>query len=548
MLAAALALVGLVLLAGPASAHATLVSSDPAEGAVLASAPSAVTFTFDEPVRATSGSVHLFDASGRELDSEARTQDSRLVVELPGDPGEGTFIVTWRVVSSDGHPIGGALTFSIGAPSERVAAVVAAPASSPARVRAALGVAQGVTYVGVLGAGGLVLFALLLLPRARATDQVRTRLLELAVRCAWVVVVAGALTLVLTTMYQRGQDFSALVGDEPFEIPTGSELLGYTLAVLGTGIAVGAARRAEGSGALRFLALGGVGSALLALTLVGHTRAFPPLWLMVAADLSHVAAGTVWFGGLLGLAVSLRKLAERPRLAAEALGRFSLLAAWLLVGVAVTGSLLGWRILGSWGGLVETDFGRVLLVKIGVVALVAAVAGWNRYRLMPAVLADSGFAERGAASVRMQRTVRVEAVLLVGVLGLTGFLVDRSPVPDQGAVVLPGALDPSTFTGQLQGVRVVAVVQPATVGRNAVLLQLQDTSGNPLEPASLPGLSVSGGELVLGDQAVTNVDSGTYRASVLIPTPGTWTFQVSVPLSEFDNPVISVKVPVAASP
>lgn len=540
VLAAALALVAPVLLAGPASAHATLIGTDPAEGAVLATAPSEVTFTFDEPVRSTSGSVHLFDAAGKELEADGRTRDTRLVVELPGGLEEGTFIVTWRVVSSDGHPIGGALTFSVGTPSETVAAQVAAPASSPSSVRASLGIAQALSYLGVFGAGGLVVFALVLLPRERATDQLRARLLGLASGFGWTVVVAGALTLLLTTMYQRGQDFSALFGDEPFEIPTGSELLGYGLAVLGVGVGVAAARR-DGP---RTLALAGVALALLSLGIVGHTRAFPPLWLMIATDLTHVAAGTLWFGGLLGLALSLRKLAERPRLAAEALGRFSLLAAWLLLGVAVTGSVLGWRILRSWSALLETDFGRVLLVKIGVVALVALVAAWNRYRLMPAVLADSGFAERGAASARMQRTVRVEAVLLVGVLGLTGFLVDRTPVPDQGAVVLPGGFDSSTYTGQLQDVRVIAVVEPATVGKSSVLFQLQDTAGNPLEPASLPELTVSEGELSLGDQVVTNVDSGTYRATVLVPRPGTWSFRFSVPLSEFDNPVVTVKVPV----
>lgn len=542
-LAAVLALVGSVLLAGPASAHASLISTDPVEGAVLATAPEQVTFTFDEPVRATSGSVHLFDATGRELDSDGKARDTELVVDLPGGMDDGTFIVTWRVISSDGHPIAGALTFSVGTPSETVAATVSSPTSSPVSVRAGLGIAQALTYLGVFGAGGLIVFALLLLPRESGIDQLRTRLSSLASGFAWLVVAAGALTLVTTTLYQQGQGFSALFSDEPFEIPTGVELLAYALTVLGTWAGVLGARRT--GTAARAVALGGVAVALVALGLVGHTRAFPPLWLMLAADLSHVAAGTVWFGGLIGLVISLRRLAERPRLAATVLGRFSALAAGLLVVVAVTGSILGWRILRSWSALVETDFGRVLLVKVGVVGVVALIAAWNRYRLMPAVLADSGFAERGAASARMQRTVRVEAVLLVGVLGLTGFLVDRSPVPDQGAITLPGGFDSSTFTGQFENARVVAVVDPATVGKNTILFQLQDSAGNPLEPAALPELSVGEGDLSLGDQAVTNVDSGTYRASVLLPRAGTWTFRFSVPLSEFDNPVISVKVPVS---
>lgn len=544
VLAAALALVGSVLLAGPASAHASLISTDPTEGQVLASAPATATFTFDEPVRSTSGGVHLFNAAGKELEADAKTRDAALQVDLPGGLPDGTYVIAWRVVSADGHPVAGALTFSIGTPSATVAARASAPQSSPTSIKAALALAQAWTYLGVLGAGGLVAFGLLLLPREKGIDQIRARLHGLAKGFAWVSVVAGAVTVVLTAMYQRGEDFSALFSDTPVEIPTGSELLSWALASAGVWIAVLGARRAEVHRTAGPIALAGVVIALGALGLVGHTRAFPPLWLMLATDLTHLAAGTVWFGGLIGLVISLRRLAERPRLAALVLGRFSVLAGWLLVGVAISGTILGWRILRTWSALVETDFGRVLLVKIAVVLAVALLAGWNRYRLMPAVLADSGFADRGAASTRMQRVVRIEAVLLVGVLGLTGFLVDRSPAPDMGAIALPGGFDSSTFTGQLDAVRVVASVEPAGVGKNVVTLQLQDTAGNPLEPAGLPGLRVAEGELSLGDQAVTNIDSGTYRASVLIPRAGTWTLQVSVPLSEVENPVVSVKVPV----
>ncbi|WP_209721147.1 copper resistance protein CopC [Marmoricola sp. OAE513] len=542
VLTALLALIGAVLTAGPASAHATLIGTDPTEGQVLASAPPSVTFSFDEPVRSSDGGVRLFDAAGKELDADASTTDTKLKVELPGALADGTYVVAWRVVSSDGHPIAGALTFSIGAPSEKVAATTAVPQASPTSVRAALGTAQGLTYLGIFGAGGLVVFALLLLPRDNGIDQIRERLLRVARWFAWLVVAAGFSAVVVTTLYQRAEGFSALFSDSPVDIPTGAELVSWAVAAAGVWVGVLAGRR-TGDGA-RVVALVGVVAALGALGLVGHTRAFPPLWLMLSTDLVHVAAGAVWFGGLLGLVISLRRLADRPRLAAQALGRFSALAGWLLLGVAVTGTLLGWRILRDWDNVLTTNFGRVLLVKIGVVAVVAAIAGWNRYRLMPAVLADSGFAARGAAAARMRRTVRVEAVLLVGVLGLTGFLVDRSPVQDSGSVALPGGLDSSTYTGQFGKVKVVAVIEPAKVGKNTVLLQLQDLSGNPLEPLGTPALSVTDGALALGDQAVTNVDSGTYRATVLIPKAATWTIQVSVPLSEFDSPVVSVEVPV----
>ncbi|RNL61277.1 copper resistance protein CopC [Nocardioides marmoriginsengisoli] len=545
VLAAALALLGLLAFAGPASAHATLVGTDPTEGQILTEAPEKATFTFDEPVRAQSGGVHLFDAKGVELEADTRTTDTLLVVDLPEGLADGTYVIAWRVVSSDGHPIAGALTFSIGAPSATVAAATGVSQSSPTSVRASLGIAQALTYLGVFGACGLVAFVLLLLPKEGGLDQVRERLLRIAGRFAWLVVVAGFATLVLTTLYQRAEGFSALFTDGPYEIPTGTELVSWVLAALGAWIAVGFAQGVRGR-VHRVPALAGVVLALGALALVGHTRAFPPLWVMIAADLSHVLAGSIWFGGLIGLVISLRRLADRPRVAAVALGRFSALAAWLLVAVAVTGSVLGWRILRSWGNLFGTDFGRLLLVKVAVVVLVALIAAWNRYRLMPAVLADSGFADRASATGRLQRTVRIEAVLLIGVLGLTGFLVDRSPVEDTGSVALPGALDSSTFAGQTGNAKVVAVLKPATVGKNTILFQVQDLAGNPMEPSAVPGLNATSGQLSLGEQEVTNVDSGTYAATVVLPRAGTWDVQVSVRMSEFENPVVTVKVPVAA--
>lgn len=548
VLAAALALLGAVLLAGPASAHASLLGTDPTEGQVLETAPSSATFTFDEQVSSESGGVHLFDAAGKELKVSAHTTDDRLVVDLPEDSmRQGTFVIAWRVISSDGHPVGGALTFSVGTPSATVAAHASGADAAPAVVRGLLGVVQALVYLGVFGACGLVIFLLLLLPAENGLDQVRRRLLDLADGFGWLVLVAGFALLPLTSLYQRALGFSHLLDSTTWsDAITGAQGLSSLLLALGTALAVRSAR--AGGEVNRRVALVTVALTLLTFSLVGHTRSVSPTWLMVLADLTHVLAGTVWFGGLLGLVVSLRRLAERPRIAALALGRFSVVAAWLLFALTVAGSVLAWRILESWSNLFHTDFGIVLLVKVGVVGVVMLVAGWNRYRLLPAVLADSGHGDRAAASARMRTSVRLEAVLLIGVLGLTGFLVDRSPVPDTGSVALPGALDSSTFVGASPHVKVVVKVDPATVGRNTVVFQLQDTAGNPIEPAALPTVSATLGNVALGDQAVSDVDAGTYQVSTLFPSPGTWQLQVSVVLSEFDNPVVTIRVPVRPAP
>ena len=127
--------------------------------------------------------------------------------------------------------------------------------------------------------------------------------------------------------------------------------------------------------------------------------------------------------------LSLRAMSGREVLAARTLGSFSSLAGGILVAVAMTGSFLAWRIVGSWAGLVATTYGVLLLVKIAIALVAAGIGGWNRWRVLPVVRAAAGFGDRERAAATLTRTIRVEAVLLVALLGVTGFLVNQSPRP-----------------------------------------------------------------------------------------------------------------------
>ena len=104
--------------AAPASAHAELIDTDPAEGSVVETAPDTVTLTFNEPVRLTSQEIAVYDAAGDEVGSTAGASGTEVTVDLTGaaDLADGTYVVSWNVLSGDGHPISGALTFSVGAP------------------------------------------------------------------------------------------------------------------------------------------------------------------------------------------------------------------------------------------------------------------------------------------------------------------------------------------------------------------------------------------------------------------------------------------------
>ena len=214
------------------------------------------------------------------------------------------------------------------------------------------------------------------------------------------------------------------------------------------------------------------------------------------------------------------------------------MAGGLLLAVAVTGSLQAWRILASWSGFVDTTYGRLLLVKIGIALVVAAVAGWNRFRLLPRVRAAAGYADRGVAAGLVRRAVVAEAAMLVALLGVTGFLVNQSPRPAP-VEVPPGRT--GVVDGTVGELEVLALMSPREHGPNTVLVQLQNENGEPVETARAPEVELRSGDLDLGSVPLTNVDAGTWRAYVLLPRAGVWEVQVSLRESRFENPVTTVR-------
>lgn len=531
--AAAAACALLVLLpAGPAAAHATLVSTDPAEGAVLEAVPDRVTFAFDESVTLPADGVRVFDATGEPVESSASSRDAVVSVDLPDELVDGTYIVAWRIVSADGHPVAGSLTFAIGAPS---ATVTPPPLDEPTSdsVTAALSVVHGILYLGLFLAVGLTLFLLLVIPHDRLARPV-ARLRRLRSAAAVVAAVAAVVALPLTSGYQQGLDLVSTLDPDTWTRPQTGELLGLVLLVAGLGLLLARPPR---------LALAGVALAAVSPALTGHSRAYVPQAPVITIDVLHVLAGSIWLGGLVGMAVALPALAGRPSAAVALLTRFSTVAAGVLLALAATGSLLAWRIVGSWSGLVGTTYGQLLLAKVAVVAVTVAIAAGNRFLLLPRTRTAVGFAGQHRSVVRIGRVVSAEATLLVGVLLLTGVLVNQSP-RGSAAVVPEGRT--GVESGQLSELKLLATVAPRRVGQNALRIQVQNAAGEPVESVHLPVVRVRSGNVDLGEVPVVSADAGTYGAEIVIPTAGRWEVQVSLRVSTFDNPVTTLAFDVPA--
>lgn len=542
-MSAALVALALVLLGGStAAAHAELVETDPAEGAVVETAPETVTLTFNEPVRLTSQEIAVYDAGGDPVASTAGATGAEVTVGLTDAAGleDGTYVVSWNVLSGDGHPISGALTFSVGAPSADVAAPPE-PESSSAVVTVLRDLVTVAALVGLLVAAGLALFTALVLPRSWAGTDVRRRLRRLLTVAAGVGSAGAVLQVPIASVYGQGLELGDLVGAFDPGLVT-NELVSAALVLVGLALAVRSSADTAPDRTTGRLLVTGAGLALAGPSLVGHTRAFAPSPLLVAADVLHLVAGAVWLGGLVGLVLSLRALAGREVLAAQALARFSTIASGVLLGVAVTGTFLGWRILGSWGGLVGTAYGWLLLGKVAIALVVASLGGWNRWRTLPAVEAAVGFGDRERAAAAVTRAVRVEAVLLVVLIGVTGVLVNQSPRPAP-VTPAPGATGVGAATaGDL---RVLAVMDPRRTGSNTLLVQVQDAAGEPYDPPVRPVVELRTDGLDIGTVTVVPIAAGTYRGEVVVPRAGVWEVQVGIALSRFENPVTTVRLSVS---
>ncbi|MCC0097190.1 copper resistance protein CopC [Streptomyces flavotricini] len=407
--------------AGPASAHAALTASDPKDGAVVATAPAQVTLSFSEQVAMGDDSIRVMDPQGKRVDTgELRDMCSGTTIRygtaLHSGLPDGTYTVAWQAVSADSHPVSGAFTFSIGAPSATSVALPTAQAGG-GPVGIAYDIARYAAYGGFTVLVGGAAFILLCWRRGAAQRPLQ----KLIVR-AWVTLTAATLVmLVLRTPYTGSGKFADALDLDGLkavlETKPGASLVSRLLllgaaalfiAVLFGAYARGTAEAAEadkpkgkgkgkqkdrgadkasgpGSGAdkdandlLFGLGIGGTvvaGGIAATWALSEHASTGVQPGIAMPADILHLLAVAAWLGGLTALLVALHKVPDIER---EAVRRFSRVAFVSVLVLAVTGVYQSWRQVGSWSALTGTSYGQLLLVKVGLVAVLVGIAYVSR--------------------------------------------------------------------------------------------------------------------------------------------------------------------------
>ncbi|MFJ9099016.1 copper resistance CopC/CopD family protein [Streptomyces sp. NPDC102405] len=383
-----LAACGLLLTtAGPASAHAALTGSDPQQGVVVDKAPDQVSLTFSEKVALSNDSLRVLDPKGKAVQQGKPFEVSGTTYGIKVHSGlpDGTYTVTYQVVSADSHPVAGAYTFSVGAPSTTSVSVSGETAGGGV-VGWLYGFGRYMSYAGFIVLVGGAAFVLGCWQRGAGVKPMQRLVVG-----GWLTLTSSTLLLLLlrgsyTSSGKVGDVFDLDLLGNVLQTKAGAALVSRLLllaaAALFISVLFGAydKREDEEKRDLTFgLAIGGtVVAAGLAASwaMAEHASVGLQAGIAMPVDVVHLLAVATWLGGLTALLVALYR-SDAP-IESAAVRRFSQVAFGSVVALIATGVYQSWRQLGSWSAFTGTRYGQLLLVKIGLVALLVGIAFISR--------------------------------------------------------------------------------------------------------------------------------------------------------------------------
>lgn len=545
-----------------ASAHAQLVSTTPTDGESLAKPPASVRLTFSETVGTGLGYLRVVDTDGNRVDDGVITDPdgagTSVAVGLPADLPAGGYIVSFRVISADSHPVAGAFAFGVGgAAVPSTTSAGAEPAEDGDAVVAAV---YAVTRWAAF-AGALVFLGAAFLFRTNWRAGTEHRRSHLVLLSSWyTLTVATVLSGLLQDVYAAGRGlgsiFDLTILDATLETHLGRMLSVRLIALAVLGVLLVRAlslprvpRWVDYTGAVAGIVV------LATFGAAGHAVAGIAPVLTMVSDTVHIGAAATWIGGLVVVTGVLLPLGTNTELAAS-LPRHSRVAVTSVVVLVVTGTYQAWREVGELPALWSTTYGRLLLVKIvGFVVLVglgAVARDWIQRRYVrPVVHASSSVladdtdgsgpsADEQVERSRMRRSVFLEVVIAAVVLAATAVLVATPPARDTFS-------EPVDRTLELpNGGSVQLTVDPARSGPNTVHLYLFDDSG-AVGDADADELTVKAEQKAdkIGPLELTLVKAGRGHwvgTGTNLPIAGDWTFTVTVTEGEFDSWVVEATV------
>jgi copper transport protein len=532
--AAALAVAVAAALAVPAAAwaHAALLKTFPAASAEVDTPPAEVRLVYSEAVEPRFAVVSVTDAAARQ-EADGRPHRS------PANPDEldiplrrvprGWYLVFWRVISVDGHPVRGAFTFKVG-PNPGPAPQFVIPSLSETAATPRLVTARWIAFLSMMGAIGLfVLRVAIARPVVARVSGIRLRAVSIAFWIALVVaLVATPVYVLLATAQFSLRSFWSLGALVPLMRASafGRAYLDLELALVLFALAAAAAlwldrpdRPQRSVAAL--LSLVGAFLAAAAVLLVpgagGHAAQTSPRPVALGLDWLHLASGSLWVGGLAGLLVLWRSLPVAQRVAGlvVCVPRFSNVAFASVLALLATGVGASVLHLPTLASLWQTSYGKAILVKAAVLAAAMLVASVNLLRTKPALQRET--AAPGAA-VLLRRLVGTEVVLVAGAVLVAAVLSSLAPPPKAlagfgGAAVHTGP-GPVTRVVSQNGYRVDLEVTPNRAAVPNDFTVRLSRGGQPVRRAAVTAtFTMLDMEMPAQSYALSESAPGLYRRS-----------------------------------
>lgn len=500
-----------------ASAHAVLESSTPAASSTVAESPPEIVLEFSEPVASTLAEIRLFDSNSKQVSIGKTERDTNTSVVRASVPtlADGAYVVVWRVSSADGHPVQGAFSFEVGDTSSGngtdLVNDVVSRLGQQSKVGLALGVFRFMSFLGLALLVGLVVLS-------AAGDLMRSgRGVVIGTASLGFIAVGSFVNLLLQGPYAtRGgwaDAFDASLIADVVHTRLGALLLARLVVVaVIAGLLLWFLRSSAESGVRQSLSTLACIALVTTFSASGHASALSYSIVSVLVDGVHLLSVSAWMGGLFVLVIlGTIGFSDSAEVHGEQLvARFSRLATYLLPVAVVTGILSAWRILDGWSGVSDSTYGRMLVVKVGVVVMIVALGAVARVAMR----------RNGVASIR--RGIVVEAVLGVAVLSLTAGLVALSPVTsgsrDSASVTLTqnDYIANVTFTPTVVGLSQVHVIVTPPGGSLSPVVNVSARISLPEK--NIPAIPVQ----------MASVGTNHWSGVVQVPYPGNWSLQVLV--------------------
>lgn len=531
------------LLAGSEAAfsHAMLIETEPASQASLATPPSEIVLVFSEAV--TPVVLRLIDIEGKTIAQADELGGKKLRLSLPLEARipDGQYLMSYRVMSADTHPIAGAFSFSVGTPGTVDGFESQEQGIEPAR--AMVLVNRILQFISLFIAAGTGFFCVLVRPPGYTEIPLR----KIATIAAAVAVAAYILAIGVGGADMAGVGPGSLIDYSVWKLAAGTNLLDSAMVgISGVIILSWGWRIPHGAVRSGMLLVGGV-VALTGLALTGHAGTAAPRWLMTPSVTLHLVTAAFWVAATIPLAWILKGSPAAE--SALVLNRFSSCAAIAVAVLIATGVCVVIVQVESFPALISTDYGVVLLLKLGVVMLLLALAAINKYWFTPRIeKSESG------SVLHLRRTIYVEVVLMAGVLILTTVLTTVVPPRSIATVARQdsyGAMSdrtesPGDFakTMSQQGFILDVSVSPAQAGRSILTVTVMTEAGVAFSPIevraslSLPALDIEGIKISLEPKV-----GGEYIADLHeIVVAGDWELRIDVLVDDFTQLTYRMRV------